>query len=321
LREQTKPPDIVVVISDNSTDETVKIARDADVHVIETDGNKFKKAGALNVGVRYLLELGALPQYIVTIDADTALASAFIERAINAMEYDPKLGGLSAVCQGKTGLGKGPVQKTLTWFQQAEYVRAGFVRFRQNIHTMSGAGSIIRAEAIFDILDDRGVLYKEDPANLVEDFETTLEIKRHGWRCTNNFHTVAHTDLMRTLPSLMRQRLRWVGGTIDEVRRRGWTKETRATILTLVYGYLGVPVFYLWLYLLSETLARGATLRDLWFVLCVGAYQAITVHRLGWRSMVVGFLLIPELGYMLIRHTWLFASLAHSYLASNRKWD
>jgi cellulose synthase/poly-beta-1,6-N-acetylglucosamine synthase-like glycosyltransferase len=344
LEEQTRPPDVVVVISDNSTDRTVEIAQKCGVHVIETVGNSFKKAGALNAGIRFLLELDEFPEFIVTIDADTVLASAFIERGLHAMIYDPELGGLSAVCQGKRGLGKNPWQKALTWLQCAEYVRAGFVRIRKNIHTMSGAGSIIRSQAIFQILDDRGTLYKEHSENLVEDFETTLEIKRHlvagppadqggwpggdapthkprRWKCTNNYHTVAHTDLMRTLPDLMRQRRRWVGGTIDEVRRRGWTRETRATITTIVYGYLGIPVFYLWLLLLGQNLARGATIQDLWFILCIGAYQAITLHRMGWRSMVVGFLLVPELCYMLLRHTWLFASLAHSFLARTRNWD
>lgn len=324
LRRQTLPPNLTLVISDNSTDDTVGVARRLNATVTETVGNTFKKAGALNHGIRWLLEKGRyFPEFVITIDADTVLDDHFIERAVHAMRQDPTLGGLSAVCRGKPKLGRTPLQKALSWVQRAEYVRAGFVRIRQNVHTLSGAGSVLRAEAIYDVLRSRGVLYIEHPDNLVEDFEATLEVKKHGWRCTNNFFTVAFTDLMVTPRTLMRQRLRWVGGTINELRRRGWHRETRASISTVIYGFAGIPVYYMWLVFLGLNLRNGATWLDLWFMLFVAIFQAVTLRRMGWKSMFVGFLLIPEMFYMTFRHIWLISSLVRSYAFSHprREWE
>ncbi|HUC20977.1 MAG TPA: glycosyltransferase family 2 protein [Candidatus Polarisedimenticolaceae bacterium] len=322
LKKQSCPPDFVLVISDNSKDDTIGVARRCGVTVIETVGNRAKKAGALNTGMRYLLQHHKeLPEFLITIDADTVLERNFVERGVKVMNADEHLGGLSAVCRGKPGLGANWRQKILAWYQCAEYARAGFVRMRKNIHTMSGAGSVMRIEAVLHVLRDRGVLYVEAPWNLVEDFETTLEIKRHGWRATNNFHTVAHTDLMLTLHMLLRQRIRWVGGTIDELRRRGWKRESRASIATLIYGFMGMPLFYVWIGLLEYNILNGVGWGDFWFLGFVALYQAVTLHKLGWRSMFVGFLILPEVLYMLLRHFWLIRSVFESFTTSHKEWD
>lgn len=361
LYSQTRQPDIILVISDNSTDDTILLARSAGAEVIQTKNNTFKKAGALNAGIRWLMQGEYFPELVVTIDGDTILEEHCIERALLVMDRDPNLGGLSVVCQGKKNLVRWPRWRSskerveawirrhpfwydaqprvvvtallwlwawtcafgssaLMWAQRAEYVRAGFVRLRKNVHTLSGAGSVMRSIAILEILDERGHLYVEHAQNLVEDFEATLAIKRRWWTCTNNCYLVAYTDLMPNIRTLFRQRIRWVGGTINELRRRGWARETRVSILTLVYGYLGMPLFYVWVYLLAHHLHSGAGLKDLWFTACVGVYQAIGLRRLGVWSMLVGLLLVPECIYMLIRHTWLLVSLVYSYFGLLRKW-
>ena len=49
LQDQTVPPDEIIVVADNCTDDTVAIARGfAGVAVMETVDNRHKKAGALN---------------------------------------------------------------------------------------------------------------------------------------------------------------------------------------------------------------------------------------------------------------------------------
>ncbi len=179
------------------------------------------------------------------------------------MHSNPTLGVLSAVCLGKTGLvslKKWPSPRdllnyALVWAQRAEYARATVLRLRHNIHTMSGAGSMIRAEAAIDAVYKNAApvrrlnrqtieLYKEHSANLVEDFALTLDIKESGWSCTNNAFVVAHTDLMRDFKSLLRQRIRWVRGTIDELRRRKFRKGSRASVLSIIFGLAMVPLFY-----------------------------------------------------------------------------
>lgn len=359
LLAQSRVPHIVV-ICDNCTDDTYVIAAGfPGVTVLETAGNRYKKAGALNRGIEYLLHQEKFPEFVVTIDADTILDQYFIERAVRHLHSDGKLGGLSAVCRGKRSLTEWPLPQpepdkighhgrpswpkraqyslthptaflraatsaTLYWFQMAEYARAGELRLRTNIHTMAGAGSIMRTQAIFDVLESRPNLYAERPDNLVEDYELTLEMKRWGWRCTNNYHCIAHTDLMPTLPILLRQRIRWVRGTITELRRRGWRPETRASILTIAYGYLSLPLYWLlngfFFYRLTQS--GGAQHWLTWLCAAVlSLFQAFVLRTIGVRAILIGALLIPEQLYGLVRHTWLVMSLVKSFRRTDQSWE
>ena len=364
--------DTILVVSDNSTDDTVAIARAAGVSVIETSGNTFKKAGALNLGIRHLMKSGSLPEFIITGDGDTEYDRSFVRRAVTVMQASPRLGVLSAVCYGKEGLVPFPrwpqpsrtprhaaratgikalwnalfslliasgqwlkelLNYAIVWMQCAEYSRAAMLRLRQNIHTMSGAGSLIRAEAIIDTLHaqdpsattidwNRATVYREHAANLVEDFALTLDVKKQGWTCTNNFFVVARTDLMRDPRSLFRQRTRWVRGTIDELRRRKFSRESRVSSLTIIYGLAMMPLFYV-VNTLSVLFVTSDTVRitDLWMFPLMGAYQAVMVKRMGWKSMIVAFLLVPEMLYAVMRHVWIITSLSRSLLSASQNWE
>lgn len=322
LQQQTRPVNMILVVADNCSDNTAELARAMGVQTIETNGNLHKKAGALNYALALLRKGDRYPEYIVTIDADTILHESFVERAVHLLEHNPKLGGVSAVCRGKRGLGSNPYQRALAWLQQAEYARAGVTRLRFNIHALSGAGSILRAQAVLDVIRDRGFLYAERANNLVEDYEATLEIKRHGWECTNNYHCVAYTDLMLSLRSLLKQRIRWIRGSIDELRLRGWQPETKFSIMTLVYAMLIMPLFYGWTWLLAKTLLThrisGMTLV---FLAMFGLYQAITAKALGWKGMLASFLMLPELLFNFVRHIWLISSVVQSYTSHNHAWE
>jgi len=317
LFTQTKPPKRVIVVVNNCTDggATASMARSfSGVEVVEMTNNPFLKAGALNEGVRVLVASEELPEFVLTMDADTIPDKEFLEYTVNVLNSRPEVGGVSTVCDGKKRLGKTWFAKLLAQVQRLEYARAGFTRLRVNIHTMSGAGSLLRMEAVLGVVNSRGVLFAERTDNLVEDFETTLEIKRMGWKCINNYYCHVHTDLMTTVPELMKQRVRWVHGTINELRRRGWKKETWQSILTMWYAYLSIPIFYLWLLLLSVQVALGKPeLWGFWFLGFVALFQALSVHRLGWKMMLLASILIPEILFALIRHAWIIVSLVKSY--------
>ena len=365
--------DTILVVSDNSTDDTVAIARAAGVSVIETTNNRFKKAGALNAGIRYLMKDGALPEFIITGDGDTEYDAHFVSRSLSVMRSNPRLGVLSAVCFGKTGLLPFPrlshlfsrprhavaqrptvrsvlfslfaftalfgrwtaafVNYALVWMQQAEYTRAATLRLRQNIHTMSGAGSMLRAEAIVAVLQtdlppgdtinwQQATLYREHEANLVEDFALTLDVKRAGWLCTNNFYVIARTDLMRDFSSLIRQRIRWVRGTIDELRRRNYSRESRTSTLTVIYGIALIPLMYvLNAYVLMILINANFNILDFWMLPLMGAYQAIMLRKMGWRSMFIAAILLPEMLYAVMRHAWIIISISRSFSSTAQKWE
>ena len=194
---------------------------------------------------------------------------------------------------------------------------------------MSGAGSIIRAEAVLDLLEYHGqlarhsvFLYEEREDNLVEDFTLTLDLKKFGWKCANNFRALADTDLMRTLPALIRQRTRWVRGTIDELRRRKFSHEARLSSWTIIFGLSVIPLFYLWPTLIVINLVHGtASITGLWFLLFIGLWQALMTQRMGWRSMLISFLLVPDMLYSVVRHYWVISSVVGSFRSKQQKWE
>ena len=331
LRAQTLPADRIVVVSDNSTDETPSLvnALDADgIELIRTVNNSAKKSGALNAAFRHLAADGELPEdeisFVLTMDADTDLDPRFLEQATRIMERRPDVGGLSAACHGKPGLGDTPWQKIVIWFQRVEYGRYTYTRMRSNIHTMSGAGAFYRVEALNDLIRERGHVFDERPSNLVEDYETTLALKDAGWTATCNQHCAAYTDLMPTLRSLVKQRQRWVRGTIDELRRRGWPdSHTRVSVFQILFGIISIPWVYGWLgYSLYVGATRGS-FEPVWVVLAIGIalWQAWSIRWLGPWSMLAAATLVPELLFGLVRAYWFFTSIARSYLTKAQAWE
>lgn len=336
LAEQTCPPELIIVVVNNSTDRTEEFARAfaaepgvPETMVLNFPDNPHKKAGALNHGLRWLQDasdgrLTSTVRHALVMDADTQLDPHFIERARNVIASDPELGGVSAACRGRTDLWRSPWQRYLLGMQIIEYGRAANLRYRRDVHTMSGAGSFYRAEALQSVIDWRGEVFWEDHANLVEDYETTLALKESGWKVTANQYCIAYTDLMPSLRELIHQRERWGRGTVDTLRGRGFTKFTWHSILTLGFAIIGC--FYVLGFgtdqLVQAARHHHASLEPL-FMALLGfwiVYPALRVRNLGWKAMLVEAVLIPELVYTVVRAYWLVSSLAKSYLTRVSAW-
>lgn len=335
LAGQSRPPDLIIVVVNNSTDRTQMFAQQfADdpssppTVVLNLDNNPHKKAGALNYGIRWLREAvdGRLTEsvrHVLVMDADTELHSKFIERARNVISSDPELGGVSAACLGRTDLWQNPWQRYLLGMQIIEYGRAANSRYRTDVHTMSGAGSFYRGEALQSVLDWRGEVFWEDHRNLVEDYETTLTLKESGWKVTANQLCIAYTDLMPTLRELIQQRERWGRGTVDTLRSRGWTKFTWHSIASMIMGLVGAVYILGWgTTQLVKAAASGFVQSPIFLALFVFwiVYPALRVRNLGWKAMLVEALLIPELVYAVVRTYWLVLSVVKSYVTRVSAW-
>ena len=81
LLSQSVPPARVVVVADNCTDATVRLAREAGVDVHETVDNVHKKAGGLNQALREVLPGLGDNDCVMVMDADTTLDPGFLEGA------------------------------------------------------------------------------------------------------------------------------------------------------------------------------------------------------------------------------------------------
>jgi len=334
LAAQTAPPDLIVIVVNNSSDRTEEFAREfADrpgvprTVVFNLPDNPHKKAGALNHGIGWLNRtpggLAAAARYLLVMDADTSLHPKFLERARNVMASDRRVGGLSATCLGRTGLWKNLWQRYLLGMQIMEYGRYARGRYRFGIHSMSGAGSFYRTEALLSILRWRGEVFWEDHANLVEDYETTLALKEAGWKVTANQHCIAYTDLMPTLRELIGQRERWGRGTVDTLRRRGWTKHTWFSITSMVLGFVGFLYTLAWLATWTGVIAsNGFVLDRVWLCLVAFwiAYAAFRARHLGWKGVLVDVLMLPGLVFAGVRAYWFVTSVVKSYATGVSAW-
>src|ERR687889_521746 len=73
-------------------------------------------------------------------------------------------------------------------------------------------------------------------STLAEDCELTLALHRHGWQVEQADEAIAWTEAPETLDDLLKQRVRWMYGTIQAVWRH------RDMLLRPRYGWLGMLV-------------------------------------------------------------------------------
>lgn len=87
--DQTRPPDEVLVVDDNSSDDTGGIASSFGAKVVRPLANSGFKAGAMNVGLPHVQT-----EWLVTLDADTVLAPDALEQILMAAQEH----GAAAAC-------------------------------------------------------------------------------------------------------------------------------------------------------------------------------------------------------------------------------
>ena len=63
-------------------------------------------------------------------------------------------------------------------------------------------------------------------ASDVEDFELTYRLRRLGHACKVSYTVRAYTDAMVTVRALWAQRMKWQGGTVEDLLRIGVNRLT-----------------------------------------------------------------------------------------------
>ncbi|WP_052807395.1 glycosyltransferase [Risungbinella massiliensis] len=224
----------ILIINDGSTDQTEQVILNhfgshPNVHVI-TKANGGKTA-AINLGYQE-----AMGELIVSIDADTIIATNTINLLVRHFQ-NPEVAAVS----GNVKVGN--VNNIVTTWQHVEYV-TGFNLERRAfdelncIPVVPGAIGAWRKSAIEEV-----GYFQHD--TLAEDTDITLNLLRKGYHVHYEDKAYAYTEAPEDLKSLLKQRTRWIYGTLQCLwKHRGalFSKEQRTL------GYISLPNMWLFQY-------------------------------------------------------------------------
>lgn len=312
LLSQTQKIDIIV-INDNSTDDTASIvrgiaARHNRVTLIETVDNKFRKSGALNTAFQ-TVDLEQY-NYILSVDADTVIAPDLVEQALTEFQLDPRLG---AVCS-RAGVIKqathGFFEKLIYHWQYVEYAEFDRSRISQDrkIRVAHGMCTMYKVEAIKAVMSKRKASGKSssmvyDVYNITEDYELTITLKELGYNVAAGFGMYAWTYVPLKLTELWQQRVRWLRGGLDTLWEHGWNKSTRIDILkTWFFWIMLLFQFSLLNYTIVDIISGNFHLSNMvLFVMCIMYVDCIYSLRYiqcpeKW-DIIVRLTFIPQLLY------------------------
>jgi cellulose synthase/poly-beta-1,6-N-acetylglucosamine synthase-like glycosyltransferase/peptidoglycan/xylan/chitin deacetylase (PgdA/CDA1 family) len=216
----------VIVVDDGSTDGTAAMVRDVaarhpQVRLIHQDNAG--KWAALNRG---FAEVAA--EIVVTLDADTLFTPDTITHLVEEFR-SPQVGAVAGVI--KVG---NHSHNVVTRWQALEYVtQIGVERsaaaLLNAVMVIPGACAAWRRDAV---LQAGGY----SNATLAEDCDLTLMLHQNGWRVAQADRAIAYTEAPETLDGLLKQRVRWMFGTLQAIWRH------RNMLLRPRFGWLGMLV-------------------------------------------------------------------------------
>lgn len=323
LINQTRPADRIVVVSDNSTDQTVSIAQGYPVTVMETHGNTHRKAGAMNQAWQ---QFGNDYDYIITMDADTILHPNFFERCINAMEENENLAGASACPMLKPLGSDASLWGKMIW-RLARLDFGGYMRilcawdFKPEV--LSGYGTIFRNSALKRVAVERGDGNPWAIESIVEDYRISMDLRRLGYDIAIVPKALAFTDTPLTIRELWTQRIRWAGGTWEELGRAGYkpyTKRAWRNAMSCV-GSAAMRVLALSIWTLAIILGVGFHWSWIWAIpLLIALVDRLDMTRYtvdaDWKDALLIVAFLPMEFFSILRELWTVKS---AWLTIRRK--
>lgn len=239
LLMQTRLPDVIHVIINNTTDDSVDVAshyagphsrttatgeQETVIYVHDIGENPDKKVGALNYG--YSLVEGM--DYLLGVDGDTTPEPDAVEALVAEISSDDRIGGISAIYSIDDSALSGPVSKWLIAGQRAQFSAFNMQNLLKgrNMAVLGGQFSIFSTEALREVLRDSHQRTPWVKDSEVEDSLLSLQIKSAGYLTKISSVARAHVGGMTTLRGLDAQQVKWNFGAIDLMwpGQRGDTK-------------------------------------------------------------------------------------------------
>ncbi|WOF22275.1 glycosyltransferase family 2 protein [Microbacterium betulae] len=239
LLSQTRVPDVIHVVVNNSSDGTVRVAsRFAGPHEVSTElGDQFtevfvhdigknpdKKVGALNYG--YSLVEGY--DYLLGVDGDTVADEHAVEHLENEAVSDSRIGGISAIYSIDARPVSGAIAKFLIAGQRTQFAAFNMQNLLRgrNMAVLGGQFSIFSTAALRDVMkaNHQSTPWVRDSE--VEDSLLSLQIKSAGYLTKISPFARADVGGMTTLRAYDAQQVKWTYGAIELMwpGQRGDTK-------------------------------------------------------------------------------------------------
>lgn len=229
LLSQTRLPDVIHVVINNTDDETFFIARDfagphrrtyrdttqfTEVFVHDIGVNKDKKVGALNYGFAQVCDDF---DYFLGVDGDTVVDQYAVEHLEKEILSDPRIGGISAIYTVAELEKKGLTAKFLTAGQRAQFAAFNMDNLLRgrNMAVLGGQCSLLSMEALKNVMIDNRQSTPWVKDSEVEDSLLSLQIKNLGYATKISAQARASVGGMNTLRSLDGQQVKWNYGAID----------------------------------------------------------------------------------------------------------
>lgn len=239
LLHQTRVPDVIHVVVNNSTDGTVKAAsayagpheittplgeQFTEVFVHDIGKNPNKKVGALNYG--FALVEGC--DYLLGVDGDTIADERAVEFLETEAVSDSRIGGISAIFSIDDRPIKGLLAKFLIAGQRTQFAAFNLQNLLRgrNMAVLGGQFSIFNTNALRDVMraNHQSTPWVKDSE--VEDSLLSLQIKSAGYLTKISPYARANVGGMTTLKGYDAQQVKWTYGAIELMwpGQRGDTK-------------------------------------------------------------------------------------------------
>ena len=239
LLQQTRLPDVVHLIVNNTSDESVEIAshyagphtrmtptgeQSTVIYVHDIGKNPDKKVGALNYGYSLVEHM----DYLLGVDGDTTPEPDAIQHLVDEICSDDRIGGISAIYSIDDSALEGVMSKFLIAGQRAQFSAFNMQNLLKgrNMAVLGGQFSIFSTQALRDVMRDSHQRTPWVSDSEVEDSLLSLQIKSAGYLTKISARARAHVGGMTTLRSLDAQQVKWNFGAIDLMwpGQRGDTK-------------------------------------------------------------------------------------------------
>jgi cellulose synthase/poly-beta-1,6-N-acetylglucosamine synthase-like glycosyltransferase/peptidoglycan/xylan/chitin deacetylase (PgdA/CDA1 family)/spore germination protein YaaH len=241
----------ITIVDDGSSDETSRVVRESFGHdrrvQLHTRPN-YGKARALNFGIQR-----SQAQIVVLLDADTVFRPNTISKLIGHFA-DPEVGAVA----GNAKVGN--LINVLTKWQALEYITSQNIERRacaalNCISVVPGAVGAWRRNLVL-----RAGGFTEE--TLAEDSDMALTILRMGYRINYEDQAIAFTEAPETLRGFLKQRFRWMYGSLQAAWKHLDTLFRRRYRALGMFAIPNVLVFQVFLPLIAPFL-------DLYVVLTV----------------------------------------------------